>query len=194
MARLREFDEEDAFSKALEVFWAKGLRGTTMLDLADATGIQRGSLYNAYGDKEQVFIHAFQRYTGRFLADAQKALGRPDLRAALTAFFDVSIRTITAGTPSRGCLSTRTAFDLDGASPRVAQALKAMLDTLGELLMTALNTKERRAQLTMPPEQAVRLIVTTTRGIGVMERVYEDRKSLKLTTAALIDALLKGRK
>ena len=68
--------------------------------------------------------------------------------------------------------------------------MKAMLDTLSQLLMTALDTKERRAQLTMPPEQAVRLIVTTTRGIGAMERVYGDRKSLKLTTAALIDALL----
>src|ERR1700709_1948256 len=106
MARLREFDEEDAFTKRLEVFWLKGRRGTTMLDLASATGIQRGSLYNAYGDKEEVFIQAFQRYAGRFLADAQKALGKPDLRMALTSFFDVSVRMITAGTPSRGCLST----------------------------------------------------------------------------------------
>jgi AcrR family transcriptional regulator len=194
MARLREFDEEDAFSKALDVFWHKGLRGTTMLDLASATGIQRGSLYNAYGDKEEVFVRAFQRYAGRFLADVQKALSKPDLRTALTAFFDVSVRTITAGSPSRGCLSTRTAFDLDEASPRVAESLKAMLDTLGQLLMSALDTRERRAQLTMPPEQAVRLIVATTRGIGVLERVYGDRKSLKLTTAALVNALLKGRK
>ena len=52
MVGTRQFDEDEMLAGALEVFWRKGFTGTSMIDLAEATGIQRGSLYNAYGDKE----------------------------------------------------------------------------------------------------------------------------------------------
>jgi TetR/AcrR family transcriptional regulator, transcriptional repressor for nem operon len=45
-----------------------------MLDLAKSTGVQRCSLYNAYGDKEEIFLRVFERYAERFIADARKAL------------------------------------------------------------------------------------------------------------------------
>ncbi len=192
MARTREFDEEEAFEKALEVFWLKGLRGTTMLDLAEATGVQRGSLYHAYGDKEEVFVQAFERYASSFLADVRKALTKPDLREALTSFFDVSIRTIMRGTPPRGCLSTKTAFDLDAASPRVAETLKSMLDELSSIVLSALDRDERKSQLSVSAEEATSLIVAMTRALGVLERVYGDRKALRRTACALINALVRG--
>ena len=52
MAGVRQFDEQEVIAVALDVFWRKGLHDATMQDLAAATGVQRGSLYNAYGDKE----------------------------------------------------------------------------------------------------------------------------------------------
>lgn len=192
MARTREFDEEEAFEKALEVFWLKGFRGTTMLDLAEATGVQRGSLYHAYGDKEEVFVQAFERYAAAFLASVTKALTQPDLTDALSAFFDVSIRTITKGTPARGCLSTRTAFDLDAASPRVTESLKALLDKLSAIIMITLDTDERKAQLSVSPKEATSLIVAMTRGLGVLERVYADKKALRNTASALVKALVRA--
>jgi len=192
MARTREFDEDTAFEKALEVFWAKGLRGTTMLDLAQATGVQRGSLYHAYGDKEEIFVQAFERYASTFLADAGNSLAKPDLREALSSFFDVSIRTITKGNPSRGCLSTKTAFDLDAASPRVAAALKTLIDELSAIVLAALDTDERKFRLSVSPERATLLIVAMTRSLGVFERVYADKKVLRRTAQALIDALVRS--
>jgi AcrR family transcriptional regulator len=192
MARTREFDEEAAFNKALDVFWQKGLRATTMLDLAQATGVQRGSLYNAYGDKEEVFVQAFERYAAEFLAEAEKALTKPGLRPALSAFFDLTVRTITKGTPARGCLSTKTAFDLDAASPRVVEALRTMLESLAAIVFAALSTDDRKAQLTVSPEEATQLIVAMTRALGVLERVYGDKKGLRSTASALINALARG--
>jgi AcrR family transcriptional regulator len=107
MAGVRQFDEDSAFEQALDMFWAKGFRATSMLDLAKSTGVQRGSLYNAYGDKEEIFLRVFERYTERFIADARKALNKPELRNALTDFFAFAIRSITQGSPARGCLSTK---------------------------------------------------------------------------------------
>jgi len=192
MARTREFNEEEAFDKALEVFWFKGLRGTTMNDLALATGVQRGSLYHAYGDKGEVFVRVFERYAATFLADARKSLAKSDLREALASFFATSIRAITKGTPARGCLSTKTAFDLAGASPRVASALKDMMEELSGIVLAALDTSERKSRLNVSPEEATLLILAMTRALGVLERVYSDRKTLRRTASALINTLLRN--
>ncbi len=190
MAGVRQFDEDSAFTQALDIFWRKGFRSTSMLDLAEATGVQRGSLYNAYGDKEEIFVRVFERYTGRFIADARKALDKPDLHDALTAFFTFVVRSITQGTPTRGCLSTKTAIEIDPESPRLRAALQRMLDELEAAVLSALTTKEARARLAVPPQQAAGVIITMTRGIAVMERVYEDPKRLKQTALALVDALV----
>jgi TetR/AcrR family transcriptional regulator, transcriptional repressor for nem operon len=190
MAGVRQFDEDTAFSDALEVFWRKGFRATSMLDLAEATGVQRGSLYNAYGDKEEIFVRVFERYTGRFIADARKALDKPNLHDALVSFFTFAIRSISQGSPTRGCLSTKTAVEIDPDSPRLREAVQIMLDDLEAAVLEVLNTKEARAQLAVPPQQAASLIVTMTRGIAVMERVYEDPKRLRQTASALVDALV----
>jgi TetR/AcrR family transcriptional repressor of nem operon len=189
MAGVRQFDEEQAFTEALAVFWRKGYRATSMLDLAEATGVQRGSLYNAYGDKEEIFIRVFERYTSAFIANARTALDKPDVREALTAFFNFAIRSIRQGTPARGCLSTKTALDLDAESPRVRAALQTMLDQLEAVVLDALSRPAADQQLAIPARHAATLIVTVTRGIAVMERVYADPKSLKQTAAALIDAV-----
>jgi TetR/AcrR family transcriptional regulator, transcriptional repressor for nem operon len=67
MVGARQFDEQEAIAIALDVFWRKGLHDATMQDLATATGVQRGSLYNAYGDKEGIFLRAFDQYAEQFL-------------------------------------------------------------------------------------------------------------------------------
>lgn len=190
MAGVRQFDEDSAFEKALDTFWAKGFRATSMLDLAKSTGVQRGSLYNAYGDKEEIFLRVFERYAERFIADARKALNKPDLRNALTGFFAFAIRSITQGSPARGCLSTKIAVEIDPESPRQQELVMRMLDELEDVLFGVLGTPEARAQLIIPPRQAARLIVTMTRGIAVMERVYGEPKRLRQTALALVDTLV----
>src|SRR5262245_53473813 len=76
MVGVRQFDEGEVVALALEVFWRKGLHDATMQDLAAATGVQRGSLYNAYGDKEAIFLRAFDQYTEQFLQTAADALAQ----------------------------------------------------------------------------------------------------------------------
>jgi len=191
VAGVRQFDEDSAFEQALDVFWAKGFRATSMLDLAKSTGVQRGSLYNAYGDKEEIFLRVFERYADHFVAEARKALRKPDLREALATFFLVAIRSITKGSPARGCLSTKIAVELDTESQRQQDAVRAMLDALETVLIETLDTPSARARLAVPPRQAASVIVTMTRGIAVMERVYGDSKRLKQIAASFVDTLIR---
>ena len=79
------------------------MRGTSLSDIARDAGVQRGSLYNAFGSKEALFLCAYQRYAGEYLNALEKALGSGTLRARLTAFFDLTIRNFRSGLPPRGC-------------------------------------------------------------------------------------------
>src|ERR1700755_1507394 len=108
MVGVRQFDEQEMIATALDVFWRKGLHDATMQDLAAATGVQRGSLYNAYGDKESIFLRGFARSTGQLLEASAQALAEGDAAARLRNFFDMLIVNMTSGSPQRGCLTTRT--------------------------------------------------------------------------------------
>jgi len=103
MVGARQFDEREVIAIALDVFWRKGLHDATMQDLATATGVQRGSLYNAYGDKEAIFLRAFDRYAEQFLEKAGNALAQGNAAARLQKFLDAAITNMTSGSPPRGC-------------------------------------------------------------------------------------------
>jgi len=189
VAGVRQFDESEMLEKALEVFWRKGMRATTMMDLAEATGVQRGSLYNAYGGKEDIFLLAFDDYVAAFLAAAAEALKAPDPEDALRSLFDVAIANMISGSPARGCLSTRTAAEAALEDPRLQARLRGMLDDLHLIVLVALSAEGARTRLAVTPDQAADLVVTFTRGLAVMERVYQDATYLRNTAAALVQAL-----
>src|ERR1700688_3301650 len=85
--RTRQFDADEVLDRALEVFWARGYEGASLPELTKAMGINRPSLYATYGNKEQLFRKALDRYqTGptSFLTDA---LRKPTARAVVEAIF-----------------------------------------------------------------------------------------------------------
>ena len=63
MARKKEFDTEEILDRAIELFWRKGYSNTSVQDLVDYLGIDRGCLYNAFENKHAIFLAALDRYT-----------------------------------------------------------------------------------------------------------------------------------
>ena len=189
MAGVRQFDEQEVIAIALDVFWRKGLHEATMQDLAAATGVQRGSLYNAYGDKEAIFLRAFDQYAGQFLETAANALAQGGAVARLQNFFDMIIVNMTGGSPPRGCLTTRTALDAAIATRAVRQRVQGLLSRLEQLISKAIS-----AAPDGPPaidaNRLARVVVTFTRGLAVMERAGYSRKQLKEAAATFVEALV----
>jgi AcrR family transcriptional regulator len=60
--RPREFDADEVLDRALDVFWRKGYEGASLSELTEAMGINRPSLYAAFGNKEELFRKALDRY------------------------------------------------------------------------------------------------------------------------------------
>lgn len=190
MAGVRQFDEKEMIATALDVFWRKGLHDATMQDLAVATGVQRGSLYNAYGDKEAIFQRAFDQYAGQLTEACSKALAEgDDIAARLRSFLDLLIVNMTTGSPPRGCLTTRTALDVAISSEAVRQRVQAMLSRLEQLVAQAIGSAADK-RLAVKANRLARVVVTFTRGLAVMERAGYSRKQLRESAATFVDALV----
>src|SRR6267154_1991760 len=83
MGRPREFEVDKALDVALQVFWRKGYEGASMADLTEAMGITKPSLYAAFGNKEELFRKALDRYVDGPGGYFQVALGMPTARAVV---------------------------------------------------------------------------------------------------------------
>ena len=192
MVGVRQFDEAAVMQSALDLFRRKGLAATSMLDLAEATGVHRGSLYNAYGGKDAIFLIAFEAYAERYLGMIREVLDKTDPQAALTAFFEMVIASMCSGSPARGCLSTRTATEADAAGPAVQARLRQWLDEMEATIHAALAAPGLASRLALPPKAAARLLVTFTRGLAVMERVHQDTGRLRETATALVHLMIQS--
>ena len=77
MARPREFDRDEVLDLAIKVFWTRGYDRTSVQDLVNSMGIQRGSLYAAFGGKQPLFLEALDRYEGSFYRKMVGILSEP---------------------------------------------------------------------------------------------------------------------
>ena len=191
MVGARQFDEQEVIEIALGVFWRKGLHDATMQDLAAATGVQRGSLYNAYGDKEAIFLRAFDRYAEQFLEAAGEALEKGDGADRLRNFLDMIVVNMTSGSPPRGCLTTRTALDATISSEAVRGRVQDVLRRLEQLVAKAISRSGRPPAI--DANRLARVVVTFTRGLAVLERAGYSRKQLKDAAMTFVDALWPAR-
>src|SRR5437660_6287285 len=111
VGRPREFDVEAALDRALEVFWRKGYEGASLPDLTRAMGINRPSLYAAFGNKEGLFRKALDRYAEGPAAYVREALNEPTARAVAERMLGEAIGLLTAPRNPRGCfIMVQSAF------------------------------------------------------------------------------------
>jgi AcrR family transcriptional regulator len=188
MVGVRQFDEQEVIALALDVFWQKGLHDATMQDLAEATGVQRGSLYNAYGDKEAIFLRAFDQYAKDFLESVGSLMAEGDVATRLRNFFDSAVVNMTSGSPPRGCLTTRTALNAGISSEAVRARVQALLGRLEQAVSKAIGSAPG-GRPAAEANRLARVVVTFTRGLAVMERAGYSRKQLKESAATFVDAL-----
>ena len=123
MGRPREFDIDEALDRAVLVFWQHGYERTTLTDLCDAMGINRPSLYAAFGTKEQLFHRALDRYANGPLAYESGALARSTAREVAHALLAGAVERQTGVDTPRGCLAVLGAPTHPDTEWPVARAL-----------------------------------------------------------------------
>ncbi len=123
MSRARAFDIDTAIDQALQEFWRKGYEGTSIADLTEALGINRPSLYAAFGNKEGLFRKALERYLSGPAGGIQGALEAPTARAVAERVLYFHADAAGDAKRPQGCLLVQGALACNEDSQAIRQAL-----------------------------------------------------------------------
>lgn len=173
MARTKSFDPDEAVAKAMEVFWRKGYARTTPQDLLDAIGIGRGSLYNAFAGKHDLFQRALRRYQAQEtvrVIDLLDGPGQPRERvhAALTMVLDAAC----TDTERRGCLAANTAVELGGDDEMVDLLVRRIFGRQHDAFRGAIEEGQRAGEFAedLDPDVAATFLLATINGMRVLAK------------------------
>ena len=119
MVGTKQFDHDTVVDRAMMLFWRRGYGGTSIQDLEKATRLRRGSLYNAFGDKQGLFVAALKRYETTVSQARIKQLSNPDPYRAIEGFLNTLITQMSEPSRPRGCLHTNTSLEFPHAPEEV---------------------------------------------------------------------------
>ncbi len=180
LGRPREFCTEKALDRALDVFWRKGYEGASLTDLTEAMQITRPSLYAAYGNKEELFRKAIDRYSEKRGAALAEALSNPSAREGiLTLLMGLADCHTDPSTPS-GCLMVHGAL----ACGEEGNAIKNELMTRRNVMEEKIHQRLERArdEGELPPDSdpagLARYFSTITQGMSVQASGGATREAL----------------
>jgi TetR/AcrR family transcriptional regulator, transcriptional repressor for nem operon len=191
--RPRSFDEQEVVARARDLFWSRGYGATSVRDLVDGLGVERGSLYGAFGDKRQLFLQAVALYIreNQERLEAVLAAGPvlPTLRRVLTE--PASLTSGSGNDRHRGCLVGNTTAELvpgdDDAKALVAAAYAGFVQVVSEALRRGQASGE--VITTATPEAQALLLQMLFQGSTLISRAGIDREQLNQSIDVLIDSL-----
>jgi TetR/AcrR family transcriptional repressor of nem operon len=126
MPRPRKFDEADVVAAARDEFWTRGYAATSVDDLTYVTGLGKGSLYGAFGDKRGLFLRALDDYIGTAMDGVRTQLRDPAHSAydRLTRHLRAQARAVAADKARRGCMMAKSAAELGATDAAVERAVE----------------------------------------------------------------------
>ena len=169
MARPRSFSAADAVEAAKAVFWSKGYQDTAISDLERATGLNRSSLYAAFGTKQAIFELALESYLSGFIGPRLAPMERPGAGTGdIEGFFAGLAGFFRAGAQARqGCLMINSIAEHEGRDTSLGRRAQAFRDRLTAAFANALSGQHDTASAA---EQA-QLLTATTFGIWLSARI-----------------------
>jgi AcrR family transcriptional regulator len=167
--RPRSFDLNQALDRAIDVFWRQGYEGTSLKDLTAVMGINSPSLYAAFGNKEQTFKLAVDRYTEIDMAYARRALSAPTAFEVASRYLHDNVEAVTTPGKPPGCLSIQGGLS---SAPDGDPIVRYLADrrAAGEQQFAQRFERSKREGDLAPTEDAVdlaRYVSTVSTGIAV---------------------------
>jgi AcrR family transcriptional regulator len=179
--RPRSFNLDKALDAAMEVFWRKGYEGASLSDLTQAMGINRPSLYAAFGDKETLFRKALDRYAEGPAAYVGQALKQPTARAVTERLLRGAADLLTDPRHPSGCLMVQGALACGEAADCIRQELVSRR-VAGEADIRR-RFKRAKAEGDLPadsnPADLARYVVTISQGMAVQAAGGASREELQ---------------
>jgi AcrR family transcriptional regulator len=167
--RPTNFDHDEALEKALQVFWAHGYEGASMAELTEALGINKPSIYAAFGNKEELFNKALDKYLSGPLSYISDAMGQPTARKSVETFLTKSAALLTNPNNPRGCMVVQGALTCGQGSNTIQQKLIAYRSNLENSFDKRFQLAKAQGELSpdVNTKQLAKYIATIHQGMSV---------------------------
>ena len=185
MVRPRQFDPVVVEEALLGVFWSRGSARTSIEHLTEATGLLRGSLYAAYGDKENMFRTAVKLYVADLAAQlATEKVGLDGVQHAL----DTVVRLTARDPKRRGCLILNAIPESRALSEETKEILQSGLKAMQALLRSRLRAAHDDSDADIDLDPLVAIVFAASVSIRVLGRAGQSRRLLENIAKGAIDA------
>ncbi len=192
MPWVKSFDVDAALDRATRVFWSKGYEATSVSDLTEAMQINKGSLYNAFGNKSALFNQVLLKYDRENRRAALKQLEAiEDPLVAIRTLFDALIAESEADGERKGCLLVNTALDLPNQSEEVQRLVTSALLEFEAFFERLIERAKSRKQVPqdLDVNEAAKSLLTQVVGLRVLARGVFDSQSLRAIGAQALERI-----
>ena len=192
--RPRAYEPDVALGKALDLFRRQGFAATSLDDLSEATGMNRPSLYGAFGDKRELYIKSYQRYREDARA-AMSAIFREEMpvRQRLERIFASALNIYLSGeTGPRGCFTVVTAASEAVGDPEIRAMVLDGLTELDKAFANCFRRAREQGELPQSTDPAVlaQVASATVHTIAIRSRARVPRKELEAIVKGAIDVMV----
>lgn len=192
--RPRKFDTQAVLNKAMMVFWQRGLAATSLDDLADAMGMNRPSIYNAFGNKENIYRQAITQFCNLLDQGVKESLeADPDLHQGLLGFYAQALNVYYSDDPAMGCFVMCTAPTEALAHPDVRNDLHEIISSVDKRIEERLKQAIKTGQLNVicDPHLMAKLVQGTLHSLAIRARAGESKTQLLEMADYFVQILLK---
>jgi len=188
--RPRSFDTDAVLASVRDTFWRHGYAGTSMDQIAAATGLHKPSLYGAFGDKKRLYLAALNHYLAEVSADFAMALSRDTWLESATELLDQSIELFMRCTEgANGCFMMHTAMTETSSDPEILDVVRTAMDRLDKAVTRRFRIAIEQGEFpeTADPEALAMIIVGAHYEVSARSRAGYSRKDLKAMAARAIE-------
>lgn len=187
------YDRDVALRAIRDVFWDRGFSATSLDDIAAAAGMNRPSLYGAFGDKREMYLAALRMFSAESGREMQNALEAPSLREALEAFYVGAIDEYVSGKAGpRGCLVICTAVVEASGDATIRSALGEMLAELDSLVAVRIARAQVEGDRCAAgdPKVLAPLATSVLHSMAVRARAGARRRELLTIARAMVELIV----
>jgi TetR/AcrR family transcriptional regulator, transcriptional repressor for nem operon len=181
MAGVKQFNRSEVLDRAMTLFWNRGYEATSIQDLVEATGINRGSIYGTFGQKKGLFLAVLDHYAEKVAKPLIEELSDPDPRRAIERMFDSIIRRTSDPRFPRGCLNTNTSLECPASGDEITRKIAEGLGQQESAIYRVLHRAQAEGSLasTLDGRALARFFMGVAQGMNVVNKAVADPGALK---------------
>jgi AcrR family transcriptional regulator len=188
--RPRVFDPDEALDKALQIFWNRGYEGTSLAELTETLGVNKPSLYAAFGNKEELFMKALSKYTTGPVAFVRDVVNEPTARAVAQRFLYEAAEFLTQPSHPKGCMVVQGALS-GGESAEMVKKVLIQYRAAYEKLLTK-RFEQAKSDGDLPsdasPQALAKYLATLHQGMSVQATSGASKEELLAIADLALDA------